>query len=236
MKIVFFTGAGISAESGVPTFRDSDGLWEGHRPEEVASISEWNSHYNRKAKRETILRFYNEMRKSLSKVEPNKAHYDIAKLQESHEVYIITQNVDDLHERAGSLNVLHLHGSLLESKSTYDSSLVYECTGDINIGDKCERGSQLRPNVVWFGEDVPLLIEAYDIIKDADAIIAVGTSGVVEPAASLFRGVNGNEKFKGIVNPIIPIDEYSNMNLDTIVKIEKPATIGVEEIINELLK
>lgn len=236
MKVVFFTGAGISAESGIKTFRDDDGLWYGYDPMEVAHIDSWKSQYNRNAKRETILNFYNERRSELKGVNPNQAHIEIGKLSNNpnFEVHVITQNVDDLHERGGAENILHLHGSLLESKGTLDSKLIYPCTGDINIDDKCEKGSQLRPNIVWFGENVPLMEEAYNLIKDADAIIAVGTSGVVEPAASLFIEANGFTKYKAIVNPIIPDD--TDWELNNVKLFKESASTGVIKVINELLK
>lgn len=236
MKIVFFTGAGISAESGVSTFRDEDGLWCGYRPEEVASIHMWKSQINRDQKRKNMLNFYNERRRGLSEVHPNQAHIDIGELckDPNHEVYVITQNVDDLHERGGATNILHLHGKLLESKSSLDESLVYECLGDLNLGDKCERGSQLRPNIVMFGENVSLYKEAQRIINECDAIISVGTSGVVEPAASLFNDVDGSKKFKAIVNPKIE----TNMELKEFFLcrvFEENATTGVRKAIDRLL-
>lgn len=233
MKIVFFTGAGISAESGILTFRDDGGLWYGYKPEEVADIRVWNTKINRNAKRENMLNFYNERRRGLSEVHPNQAHLDIGELckDSKHEVFVITQNVDNLHERGGATNVLHLHGNLLESKSTLNNKLVYDCFGDLNLGDKCELGSQLRPNIVMFGENVPLYAEAQKIINDCDAIISIGTSGVVEPAASLFSNVDGTKKFKAIVNPVIETNmNFYDLNLCKL--FEENATTGVKKAIN----
>jgi NAD-dependent deacetylase len=148
-KLVVLTGAGISAESGIKTFRDAGGLWEGHNVMDVASPQGWHKD------RALVLNFYNERRRALKTVVPNAAHYILVELEQYFDVQIITQNVDDLHERAGSSNILHLHGQLLQSKSSVDDSLVYDCTDDIKLGDKCEKGSQIRPNIVWFGEAVP---------------------------------------------------------------------------------
>lgn len=182
-NIVFFTGAGVSAESGVKTFRDHNGLWDNHRIEEVAHIDGW------RANRELVLSFYNARRAQMATVVPNAAHIAIAELANDprFSVRVVTQNVDDLHERAGSTNIIHLHGELKKSRSTVDPRLVYECTGDINIGDKCEKGSQLRPHITWFGEmlDTTALSTARDLAMDADYFVIVGTSMVVQPAASI---------------------------------------------------
>lgn len=178
-KIVVLSGAGISAESGIRTFRDADGLWEGHDVMEVASPQGW--HRNPAL----VLDFYNQRRRQLLEVAPNPAHHGLAGLQQDHEVRIITQNVDDLHERAGSQNVLHLHGELLKVRSTRDPSLVMEWRKDLNEGDLCPLGSQLRPHIVWFGEDVPLLEQAALICSRADILVIIGTSLQVYPAAGL---------------------------------------------------
>ena len=148
-NLVVLTGAGISAESGIQTFRGADGLWEGHDIMDVASPQGWNKN------RALVLKFYNDRRRALKEVNPNKAHLILKDLEEHFNVCIITQNVDDLHERAGSKNILHLHGELLKSRSSIDNTLIYDCYDDINEGDKCEKGSQIRPHIVWFGEAVP---------------------------------------------------------------------------------
>lgn len=179
-KIVVLTGAGISAESGIATFRDANGLWEGHDVMEVASPQGWRRNP------ELVLEFYNQRRKNAHTAKPNAGHQALVELENDFEVVIITQNVDDLHERAGSGKVLHLHGKLFESCSTLDPRLVYPLEGwELKLGDKCERGSQLRPNIVWFGEQVPMMEKAAEETMSADAFLVVGTSLVVYPAASL---------------------------------------------------
>ena len=184
-KIVIFTGAGISAESGVSTFRDSNGLWRNHRIEEVASPVAWQNNMD------LVLEFYNIRRKQLFEVKPNEGHKALLKLEKDFDVQIITQNVDDLHERAGSSNVLHLHGELKKVRSTVNSDLIYTLDHwELKKGDTCELGSQLRPHIVWFGEDVPNIHRAVEIVSTADIFIVVGTSMVVYPAASLINYVN----------------------------------------------
>ena len=178
-KLVALTGAGISAESGIKTFRDSDGLWEGFDVMKVATPSGWEQNP------ELVLDFYNQRRRQLIQCNPNKAHLALAELEEFYSVEIITQNVDDLHERAGSSNILHLHGELLKVRSTKDINLIYACTDDINLDSKCELGSQLRPHIVWFGEDVPNLEKAIKSTIQADVLLVVGTSLQVYPAAGL---------------------------------------------------
>jgi NAD-dependent deacetylase len=181
-KIVVLTGAGVSKESGIQTFRDSkESLWNNYKIEDVATIDAW------KKNRELVLDFYNQRRSQLKEVEPNEAHFSISRLQESFDVEVITQNVDNLHERAGSNKILHLHGELTKVRSSLDEKLVYDWHDDCNIGDKCEKGSQLRPHIVWFGENVPKLSEAADLVYDADIVIVVGTSFTVYPAASLIE-------------------------------------------------
>lgn len=183
-KIVVLTGAGISAESGIRTFRDSGGLWEEHRVEDVATYDAWV--------RNPVLvqEFYNQRRKQLYEVQPNPAHYALACLEEKFEVLVITQNVDDLHERAGSSNVMHLHGELKKARSTVDPSLVYDIAGwELKMGDTCEKGSQLRPHIVWFGEAVPMIEPAAEEASGADIFIVVGTSLNVYPAAGLIQFV-----------------------------------------------
>ena len=179
-KVVVLTGAGISAESGLKTFRDSDGLWENHRVEDVATPQAWHADFR------MVLKFYNERREQVRAAKPNAAHLALAALEKKYEVNIITQNIDDLHERAGSSRVLHLHGEILKSRSTLDPRLVYPVTGNhINEGDRCEKGSQLRPHIVWFGEMVPELENAAFIASRADIFLVIGTSLQVYPAAGL---------------------------------------------------
>ena len=179
-KIVVLTGAGISAESGLSTFRDSGGLWDGHDISEVASIDGWYKNP------EKVLEFYNTRRKQLVNVKPNKAHLFLAKLENNHDVTIITQNVDDLHERAGSSNIIHLHGELTKARSEINPKILVDIQyKDIAIGDMAEDGYKLRPAIVWFGEMVPLIETAANIIKNADYLIVIGTSLEVYPAANL---------------------------------------------------
>lgn len=178
-KIVVLTGAGVSAESGINTFRDANGLWEGHEVMDVASPSGWERN------QELVLDFYNQRRRELKKVKPNAAHLALKELEEKYDVHIITQNVDDLHERAGSKNVIHLHGELKKARSTFDEDLVMDWEGDIKPGDFCEHNFQLRPHVVWFGEAVPMMEKAIKITMQADILIIIGTSMQVYPAAGL---------------------------------------------------
>lgn len=178
--IVVLSGAGMSAESGLRTFRDNDGLWEDHRVEDVATPEAW------RRDRALVLRFYNERRRALLGAEPNEGHRIIARWEKKHRVTVITQNVDDLHERAGSTRVIHLHGELMKARSTLDPSLVYPLHGrELKEGDRCRKGSQLRPHVVWFGEDVPLMPLAAEIAATAEVLVVVGTSLQVYPAAGL---------------------------------------------------
>ncbi|WQR71583.1 NAD-dependent deacylase [Helicobacter pylori] len=179
-NLVILSGAGISAESGIKTFRDADGLWEGHDIMEVASPYGW------KKNPQKVLDFYNQRRRQLFEVYPNKAHKALAELEKHYQVNIITQNVDDLHERAGSSRILHLHGELLSVRSEKDPNLVYRWEKDLNLGDLAKDKSQLRPDIVWFGEEVPLLKEAISLVKQAHLLIIIGTSLQVYPAASLY--------------------------------------------------
>lgn len=193
--IVVLSGAGISADSGLATFRDSGGLWENHDITEVASIEGW---YRNK---ELVLEFYNKRREQLSKAEPNPGHLAIANLEDDFDVTIVTQNIDNLHERAGSTHVLHLHGLLSEARSEDDPDLITEIgTDPIKLGDKASDGSQLRPNVVWFGEPVPMIEKAAEVVMNADIFIVVGTSLAVYPAASLVHYVEDNI-LKYLVDP-----------------------------------
>jgi NAD-dependent deacetylase len=194
-RLVVFTGAGMSAESGIQTFRGSDGLWENHRIEDVATPEAW--HRNP----ELVLEFYNQRRKGVLKALPNEGHLTIASWQKEFSVTVVTQNIDDLHERAGSEDVLHLHGEIRKSRSTMNPELVYPIQHDsLSIGDRCELGSQLRPHIVWFGEEVPMLQKAAEIIEDADIFLVVGTSLQVYPAAGLVsHAFRAQQKF--IVDP-----------------------------------
>ncbi|MNF22632.1 NAD-dependent protein deacylase [compost metagenome] len=178
-KLVILTGAGISAESGIKTFRDSDGLWEGHNVMDVATPEGWRKNP------ELVLDFYNQRRKQLKEVQPNLGHQILAELESVFEVYIITQNVDDLHERAGSTNVLHLHGELLKVRSSTNPNYILDWQEDLNLGDSDNKGMQLRPHIVWFGEEVPALEEAITITQSADYFAVIGTSLQVYPAAGL---------------------------------------------------
>jgi NAD-dependent deacetylase len=222
--IVVLTGAGISAESGLKTFRDSDGLWEGYNIQDVATPEawEWNP--------VLVQDFYNMRRKSVLEAKPNAAHYALAQLEEKFKVTIITQNIDDLHERGGSSNVIHLHGIITRSQSSKNPNLTYSIDGwELKMGELCELGSQLRAHVVWFGEAVPMIDEAARICSTADLFILVGSSLAVYPAAGLINYVPHNVP-KYIIDPKIPY-----LPSDHFVKIEEKATVGVVKLINELL-
>lgn len=219
MKIAVLTGAGVSAESGIKTFRDSDGLWEGHDVMEVASPQGFANNP------EMVLDFYNQRRQQLLTVLPNEAHKTLAHLEKTHDVTIITQNVDDLHERAGSSNVVHLHGELLKARSTGDENYILDWKEDLNIGDFCPNNHQLRPHIVWFGEMVPMLEEAAKIVEKADAIIIVGTSMQVYPAAGLIQYAKPNAKVY-FVDPRPSISET-----DQIKVYAEKATTGVPKVV-----
>ena len=222
-KLVVLTGAGISAESGLKTFRDSDGLWEGYDIAEVATPRAWRKDPK------LVLEFYNMRRRNVAEALPNAAHFGLAELEKDFDLQIITQNIDDLHERAGSTNVLHLHGEIFKMKSEADESLVYEIRGDINIGDTAEDGAQLRPHIVWFEEPVPMIEAAARIASTADMFVVVGTSLVVYPAAGLVNYAPMDcPKF--IVDKKVP---YTS-SLYNLTAIEKPATEGVEELKEKL--
>lgn len=223
-KIVVLTGAGMSAESGLKTFRDANGLWEGHDVMEVASPEGW---YKNK---ELVLEFYNQRRSQLLKVKPNDAHKLLVYLENKYKIQIITQNVDDLHERAGSINVLHLHGELFKVKSVSNKKLVYEWKKDLKIGDKAEDGNQLRPNIVWFGEAVPMLDKAIEITKTADILVIIGTSMQVYPAASLIHYIPLNIPIYFIdPKPNISQNNYNNLTI-----ISEKASTGVQKLIKLL--
>jgi NAD-dependent deacetylase len=225
-KIVVLTGAGISAESGIKTFRDSDGLWEEYRIEDVATFEAWQRN------QELVIEFYNQRRKQLLEVEPNAAHYALAKLEQKYDVQIITQNVDDLHERGGSTKILHLHGELKKVRSTFDDSLIYDLKGwELKKGDLCEKGSQLRPHIVWFGEDVPLIVPAAELSSHADIFMVIGTSMAVYPAAGLIDYVP-QQIPKYLIDPNAR-DTYYVRNLNII---KEKASIGLVNLVEELLK
>lgn len=224
--IVVLTGAGISAESGLATFRGMGGMWENYRIEDVASISAWN------VNPALMLEFYNIRREAAARAQPNAAHHALARLEEKYEVTIITQNVDDLHERGGSSKVIHLHGKLREVRSSLFPELVFDI-GDkpIQIGDLCPQGSQLRPNIVWFGEMVPMIEIAQNIVSGADIFIVIGTSMVVYPAAGLIHSVPANVP-KYIIDPDLPeVGHFHNLH-----KIAANATTGVPELVEGLLQ
>jgi len=224
-KLVVLTGAGVSAESGISTFRDAGGLWEGYDVTEVASPQGWRNN------KELVLEFYNQRRRQIINAEPNFAHTALAELEKNFDVTIITQNIDDLHERGGSSHVLHLHGEIKKSRSTLDHSLVYDIEGsELNIGDKCEKGSQLRPHIVWFGEAVPMIETAINYCFTADIFVVIGTSMVVYPAASLIEFVP-HEALKYIIDPKKPEIFYPPPNT---IYIEKTATEGMKELLEIL--
>src|SRR5688572_24239165 len=219
-KLVILTGAGISAESGLRTFRDSDGLWEGYNVTDVATPRAWRKYP------QLVLNFYNERRKNVAAAQPNAAHYGLAELEKDFDVTIITQHIDDLHERAGSTNIIHLHGEIFKMRSETDESLVHEIKEDIKIGDRAKDGGQFRPDIVWFEEPVPRIEEAVPVVYAADIFVVVGTSLVVYPAAGLINYVEA-EIPKFIIDKKIPyISSMPNLTA-----IEKPATEGVQELI-----
>ncbi len=223
-KIVVLSGAGISAESGISTFRDSNGLWENHRIEDVATPEGWN------ANPKLVLEFYNQRRKQLFEVEPNEGHKSLVKLEDFYDVQIVTQNVDDLHERAGSSNVLHLHGELKKVRSTIDHNLVYDLDHwELKSGDKCENGSQLRPHIVWFGEAVPNIILAEENIRKADVLIIVGTSLNVYPAAGLVDLIKEGAKVYLVDPANVTVNGVENITV-----IKAGAVEGLAELVNEL--
>lgn len=223
-KLVVLSGAGMSAESGIKTFRDADGLWEGHDVMQVASPQGWE------ADNAFVLDFYNQRRKQLLTVKPNAAHLAIAKLENLFNTTVITQNIDDLHERAGSNNVLHLHGELLKARSTVDESLVIDWKKDITFEDRCSKNSQLRPHVVWFGEAVPMFEPALEITARADFIIIVGTSMQVYPAASLVQYAKEDAKIF-FVDPNPSVAPSKNLMV-----IPEKATVGIPIVVEELKK
>jgi NAD-dependent deacetylase len=225
-NLVVLTGAGISAESGLKTFRDSDGLWEGYNIQDVATPEAWEHNPV------LVQQFYNERRKSVLEAKPNAAHYALARLEEKFNVTIITQNIDDLHERAGSTKVVHLHGVITRSQSSINPELTYPIDGwEIKMGEVCELGAPLRAHVVWFGEDVPMIGPAARICADAEVFMLIGSSLAVYPAAGLISYVNRDVP-KYIIDPKIPDARVSGQ----VIKIQEKATVGVTALVNELLK
>ncbi len=223
-KIVVFTGSGISAESGLKTFRDSDGLWENYNIEDVATPQAWQRN------RAMVLEFYNQRRKQVIESTPNEAHMALAQLEKKYDVQIITQNIDDLHERSGSTKVLHLHGEIRKARSSADPNLVYEIIGtEISEGEKCDKGSQLRPHIVWFGEQVPELNRAALLISGAEIFIVIGTSLLVYPAAGLIDyAPHDSEKYF-----IDPAADENWGNQFTVIK--EKAGSGVPALVKKLL-
>jgi NAD-dependent deacetylase len=220
--VVVLSGAGISAESGLGTFRGSGGLWEGVSVKEVATPEAWERDPGR------VQRFYNQRRRDVVKAEPNDAHRALQSLEEMFSVSIITQNIDDLHERAGSSNVIHLHGEIMKARSSADDQLLYPRTGDIAMGELCEKGSQLRPHVVWFGEAVPMMDRAISIAKSADFFIVVGTSLEVYPAASLIDYVP-YDSVKFVIDP-----EPNGLADESFRVVVAPASEGIPRVVSQL--
>ena len=227
-KIVVLSGAGMSAESGISTFRDANGLWEQYDIMEVASIDGWRRHP------ELVLKFYNQRRRQLFDVDPNAGHLALVELENRYDVHIITQNVDDLHERAGSSQILHLHGEMRKVRSTKYPHLIYPWLEDLSLGDLCEKGAQLRPHIVWFGEEVPMFKAAADEIETAQHVIIIGTSMQVYPAAGLVSFAPPNA-------PVYYIDPKPHVNYELTERgnlhiVKEPATTGVRKVVDELLK
>ncbi len=218
-KLVVLTGAGISAESGLKTFRDADGLWEGYDINEVATATAWRRN------KELVLQFYNMRRKNVADAKPNDAHFALANLESDFDVQIVTQNIDDLHERAGSSNVLHLHGEIFKMRSEKSEELIYTIHDEIKLGDVAEDGAQLRPHIVWFEEPVPMMEVAIEVVKSADLFLIVGTSLVVYPAAGLVNYAPWPIP-KFIIDRKIPYTS-TQYNFTTI---EKGATAGMQEL------
>lgn len=223
-KLVVLTGAGISAESGLKTFRDSeDGLWNGYDIEDVATPNAWRKNP------QLVLDFYNYRRAEVVKAQPNAAHLGLVALEEWFDVTIITQNIDDLHERAGSSNVLHLHGEILKMRSEHDSDLMYPIVGDIQLGERAEDGAQLRPHIVWFGEAVPMIELAADITSMADVFVVMGTSLQVYPAAGLLHYTQADIPTFVVDKKLPPVSGLSKL-----VQIEAPATVGIVQLTQQL--
>ena len=227
MKIVAFTGAGISKESGIKTFRDDDGLWNNYSIKDVATLEGWGKNPQK------VLDFYNERKSEMSSVEPNKAHRYLSKLEGKHDVTVITQNVDDLHERSGSSNVLHLHGEMKKMRSSEYEDLLYDYNKDIKLGDKCEQGFQLRPHVVFFGENPYNVEESYKALEDCDLLLIIGTSLQITYTLNLLSSID-EEKTEVIYIDPEPDDFMDGITHVTYIK--ENATTGVGKIVEELLK
>lgn len=225
-KLVVLTGAGISAESGIRTFRDADGLWENHRIEEVATPEAWENNP------ELVLEFYNQRRRQLMEVEPNDAHKRLVDLEKQYDVWIVTQNVDDLHERAGSSKVLHLHGELRKVRSERYPNLIYPWDKDLFLGDLCAQGAQLRPHIVWFGESVPMLETAAGIVHNADCFVIIGTSLQVYPAASLMMYSHPDIPYY-YIDPKPQVNAALE-NLPNLQVISEKASIGTKKLLEIL--
>ncbi len=224
--LVVLTGAGMSSESGIKTFRDSGGLWEEYDVTEVATPEAW---YNN---RNLVLRFYNERRRQLQESQPNKGHLGLAALEKYFDVQIITQNIDNLHERAGSTRVLHLHGELIKARSTADRTLIYNIGyKDINPGDYCEKGSQLRPHIVWFGEEVPMMDEAVRLTRNAEIFVVIGTSLNVYPAAGLIDYVPQGAPIWLIDPKEVPVPATRNVQI-----LKERASSGVAVLTERLTR
>ena len=219
-KIVVLTGAGISAESGISTFRDSNGLWENHDIMEVASPEGW------KRNPELVLNFYNLRRRQLKEVQPNSAHYFLKDLEAKYEVAVITQNVDDLHERAGSTKIIHLHGELLKARSEKNEDLIFDWPDDILLEHKAKDGSQIRPHIVWFGEMVPMMEIAIEEVSNADILLVIGTSLQVYPAAALIDYFEFGKPIFVIDPNLISVPNNPNIKV-----IQKTATEGVKDLV-----
>ncbi len=223
-KLVVFTGAGMSQESGIKTFRDSGGLWEEYRIEDVATPAAW------KKNPALVLEFYNQRRKQVMMAKPNAGHLLLASLQDKYDIQIITQNIDDLHERAGSKNVLHLHGEIMKSRSSLDPLLIYKLkNADLKMGDKCEKGSQLRPHIVWFGEAVPEMDRAAEITAKADLFVTVGTSLNVYPAAGLVD-MAPQDCLKYLVDP----GDFNEQYYGNLMHIKEKASSGLTKLASML--
>ena len=223
-KLVILSGAGISAESGLQTFRDSDGLWEGYEVTEVATPGAWQKNP------QLVLDFYNMRRKNVADAQPNAAHQGLAELEKHFDVTIITQNIDDLHERGGSSKVVHLHGEIFKMRSEKNASLVYDVREDMQWGSTAEDGSQLRPHIVWFEEEVPMIPRAIEIVRQADIFVVIGTSLVVYPAAGL---INYTAPLvpKFIVDKRVP----HSLRIRNLTEIQKPATEGIRDLKDKLM-
>ncbi|RYZ54986.1 MAG: NAD-dependent deacylase [Sphingobacteriales bacterium] len=224
-RLVVLTGAGISAESGLKTFRDSDGLWEEHKITDVATPGAW------KRNPELVLQFYNMRRKNVLEAIPNDAHYALASLEAHFDVRIITQNIDDLHERAGSTRVMHLHGEILKMRSERDASLIYDISQDINPGDVASDGAQLRPHIVWFEEEVPMIAEAIPVMQSADVFLLIGTSLAVYPAAGLVDYLPEHVNKYVLDKSLPPVSRYRN-----VIPVEKPAASGIKDVVRMLME